>query len=133
MLPAAGLDVVLHEQRDRVGVERVVSGVVRFRRRIVTETRRVEVVVRREVLDFDPPLGPAGSGPDEVYDVDADVEPAAGGDRGLVVTLRAEVPLVTTEVRTVERVRVGVRTVQEAAQVPVTTAREQVEVGPVPG
>lgn len=98
---------------------------MRFRRRIVTETRRVEVVVHREVLEFDPPPGPASTGPDEVYDVDADV-PAT--ERGLVVELRAEFPVVATEIRTVERVRVGVRTVQREAEVPVSVAREQVEV-----
>jgi len=125
------VDVVLHEQHDVVGTERVATAVVRFRRRVVTETRRVEVVVRREVLEFDPPLGPAASGSDEVYDVDADVEPDGTGGRGLVVDLHAEVPVVTTEVRLVERVRVGVRTVQGTAEVEAHSAREQVEVRPV--
>ena len=122
---------MLHEQHDVVGTERVATGVVRFRRRIVTETRRVEVVLRREVLEFDPPLGPTASGSDEVYDVDADVEPDRAAGSGLVVELNAEVPFVTTEVRAVERVRVGVRTVPGNAEVELSSAREQVEVRPV--
>ena len=123
--------IVLHEQRDRVGVERVACGIVRFRRRIVTDTQRIEVVVRREVLEFDPPLGPAATGADEVYDVEADVAadgPEDPSGRTLVVDLHAEVPVVSVQLRPVERVRVGVRRVQATDQVPVTVAREQVQV-----
>jgi len=120
---------VLHEQHDRVGVQQVVTGVVRVRRRIVTETRQVDVTVRREVLEFDPPL-PPGSRGDDVFDVDAEAGHRSGPGAGeqIVVDLREEVPVVVTEVRPVERVRIGVRRVPGAAEVTTTTSREEVEI-----
>lgn len=122
--------MVLREQRDRVGLERVVTGVVRVRRRIVTETRQVEVTVRREVLEVDPPVAPGTTG-DEVFDIDADSgnrRGAGGSDRDVLLDLRAEFPIVGIEVRAVERVRIGVRRVPGAAEVVTTTEREQIEI-----
>ncbi len=121
---------MLREQRDRIGVQQVVTGVVRVRRRIVTETRQVDVVVRREVLEFDPPVSPGTRG-DDVFDVDSPARVGRGGpgpDQELVVELREEVPVVVTETRVVERVRIGVRQVPGAAEVTTTTSREHVEI-----
>lgn len=129
------VEVVLHEQHDRVGTVRSVTGVVRIRRRIITETRQVDVVVRREVLEFDPPVSPGNAGVDEVFDIDAERTSATGPgqesvatDRDLVLELRAEVPVVVTEVRPVERVRIGLRRVPGAAEITTTTAREHVDI-----
>lgn len=129
------VEMVLHERHDRVGVERVVTGTVRVSRRIVTETRTVEVTVRREVLDVDPPVAPGARDANEVYDVDADQtapsadpEPAGRPDRDLVLELYAEIPVISTRVVPTERVRIRVRTVDGVARVDTTTARERLEV-----
>lgn len=119
---------VLREQRAHVAVGDVVTGVVRVRRRVVTETRTVQVTLRREVLEFDPPLTSSAHGGDEVYDVDTDLDgpddPGLVGEP-LVIELYTEQPVVSTRVVPAERVRIGVRSVPGSVAVEVTTAGEQ--------
>lgn len=119
---------VLHEQRAHVAVREVVTGVVRVHRRVISETRTVQVTVRREVLEFDPPLTSTAHGGDEVYDVDTDLDgphdPGLVGEP-LVIELYTEQPVVSTRVVPAERVRIGVRSVPGSVAVEVTTAREQ--------
>lgn len=130
----AGVEVVRREERLRVGVERVPSERVRLIRRIITETRLVEVEVRREVLEVESSTAPdvlARAGEPGPYGFS---DAAVGAAREpVVIVLHEEVPTVTVEVRAVERVRVDVRGV--VARVPVTAelSAEQVEVtGPPP-
>lgn len=128
-----GVEVVRHEERLRVGLERVPSERVRLVRRIVTETRLVEVRVRREVLEIERStaadvLARAGEpGPYGFTDADAARGP-------VVIVLHEEVPMITVEVRAAERVRVDVRGV--VVRVPVTaklSAEQVVITGPPPG
>ncbi len=112
------VEVVRHEQRLRVSVERAVSERTRFSRRVVTETRTVPVEVRREVLEVERvPVGPG------VAD-----DPGRSAVLPLVIVLHEEVPVVTFRVRPVERVVVDVRTVTTSATVTEVLDREEVEV-----
>ncbi len=134
---AAG-DVVLHAEEMRVRTERVPSGRVIFRKRIVTEERTVVVTVRREELEII-----------EDHDTSnldaADVEPTVDGDhldapagdgdslRGLrrtddgdyEIVLHAEEPVVTVQTVPVERVRISRRTVSATENVSAELAREE--------
>ncbi len=110
-----GPEVVLHEERVHVDVER---GAVRaiVRRRVVTEVRTVEVTVRREVL--------------EVEHVPADglALPSSGEPRTQVeLLLSEEVPVVTLQVQPYERVTVGVETVTDQERVSTDVSQERVE------
>jgi uncharacterized protein (TIGR02271 family) len=112
----AGAEVVLHEERlsvqvDRVAVERVV-----LRRRIVTEVRQVEVTVRREELEIH--RAPASG-----------QETAQSGPppHPLVIVLSEEVPVVELATRAYERVVVYVDTSTTQQQVTADVSREQVD------
>jgi Domain of unknown function (DUF2382) len=110
------VEVVLHEERpllrlDRVPVERVV-----LRRRVVEEVRQVEVTVRREVLEV-------------TRERATGEEPSRSGPhRPLVVVLSEEVPVVELVTRPYERVVVHVDTVSGQQRVEAQVSREQVEV-----
>lgn len=113
------VEVVRHEQRLRVSVERAVSERVRFSRRVVTETRMVPVEVRREVLEVERvPVGPGEAADDPNRDAELPLE----------IVLHEEVPVVTVRVRPVERVVVGVTTATGEETVGAELATEQVEV-----
>jgi len=92
-------ELVLSEERLHVGTRWVGVERVRVRTRIVTETRRVEVRVRREELVVE-----------QVALVDD--EPAAdvpvGAQEPQVIVLHEEVPTVSLATRAYERVRVEV-------------------------
>ena len=112
-----GPEVVLHEERLDVGTERdVVRAVVR--RRVVEETRRLEVTVRREVLEVE--YLPA--------DESERAAPPGPAPSPVVVVLSEEVPVVTLQTRPYERVTVTVDSVEEQQQVSAQVGREQVEV-----
>ena len=71
--PGAPLDVVRHEEQLRIGLTRAPFRRVQVHRRIVTETRMIEVEVRSEVLDIDwheadpaDPADPAGASPERL-------------------------------------------------------------------
>lgn len=89
----------LHVHTVRVPVERV-----RLVRRVVTETRQLQVQVRREELHVERIA---------VADGEAVPAEAVGGSPAgeLVIVLSEEVPVLTTAVRPTERVRVSVVTV----------------------
>ena len=111
-----GPEVVLHEERARVSTARdAVRAVVR--RRITSETRTVEVTVRREVLEVE--YLPVGEVP----------EPAAtSAHEPLVLVLSEEVPVVEVVTRPYEQVTVSVQRFDELADVATRLAREQAEV-----
>ena len=114
--PDPAPEVVLHEERlevrlDRVPIERIV-----LRRRIVTEVRHVDVTVRREVLEVHrlPATGqePARSGPPR---------------QPLVIVLSEEVPVIELATRPYEQVVVHVDTVTTQQQVSADMQREQID------
>lgn len=136
--------VTLHAEEMRVRTERVPSGRVTFRKRVVTEERTVVVTVRREELEIvedrdTANLGAADAGAHG--DVDAPsvtgerLEAPAGGDAfeeirrnadgDYEIVLHAEEPVVTLQTVPVERVRISRRTVTETENVTADLAREE--------
>lgn len=102
----------------RVPVERV-----RFTRRVVTETRQVQVQVRREELHVERTV--IDDAADDGFSTD---DPAAAGGVELVIVLSEEIPVVSTAIRPVERVRVNIVTVTDDEEVSVDLRREAVSV-----
>jgi hypothetical protein len=111
-----------------VGTEWIVSGRVRLRRRIVTERRTIDVVVRREVVEFDGEqvdfhdghlIGTAWDGPS----VEQPADPTP-----FTAVLREEVPIVSLAIRPYERVTVTTTRVQDTATVHDTVQAEHVEI-----
>ncbi len=88
---------------------------------MVTETRQIEVTVRREELLIDhAPIGDAAA--------EAAVSSAPSDSPApLVVVLREEVPVVGLQVRPYERVTSGVERVRSDVLVESELAREQAE------
>lgn len=99
--------VTLSAEQLLTATEWVESGHVRFRRRIVTETRTVDVEVRREELIIEVrgavpgPVGESYLG--TVLDGPAVAAPVRSDER-VVVLLREEVPVVTMQPRVYERI-----------------------------
>ncbi len=112
--------IVLSEEQARVGTRRVAAERVILRRRVVTETRTVEVTLRREELEVEHVALDAGQAVE-----DAPREP-------LVIVLREEVPDVSVRVRPYEQVRVSVETVTEHQVVQTDVRRERLEVDTKP-
>ena len=112
------VEVVLHEERLRVGTQRVPVERVVVRRRVITEVRHVEITVRREEL--------------EVVHLPLDgVQEAApdGAPRGpLIILLSEEVPVVSLHTRPYERVTVRVDTFSDDQVVTETVSREGADV-----
>jgi len=115
-LTTTGPEVVLHEERLRVGTRPVPVERLVLRRRITTEVRQVEVTVRREVLEVQR---------DTLSEQDA--SGPARTQEPLVVVLSEEVPVVQLQTRPYERVRVDIETVTEQQQVTGTVGRERAE------
>jgi len=113
--------LVRSEERLAVSTEWVATERVVGRKRIVTETRHVEVTVRREELELTREPAPETVGAPGSMPVR---EPT-------VLVLREEVPTVTTEVRAYERVTLAVERVAGGETVAATLRREQVEADPV--
>lgn len=118
---ASGVEVTRHEERLRVGVETVVAGRVRVRKRLVTEQRTITVPVTREEVTIehdDAPAeglpGPTGGAPGALL-----------GEEVVEVVRHEERVVVTTEVVPVERVRV-VRYVVTTPQVVGGAVRREV-------
>ena len=119
--PDQAPEVVLHEERLAVRLDRVPTERVVLRRRIVTEVRQVDVTVRREVL--------------EVHRVHATgQEPARSGPprHPLVIVLSEEVPVVELVTRPYEQVVVHIDTVTTQQQVTADVQREQVDLSRTP-
>lgn len=114
---ASGPEVVLHEQRLQIGTERVAVERILLRKVIVTETRQVEVTVRREELHIErvpaDPAVPSGRS-----------EPAIGP---LVIVLAQEVPVIQLHTQPYETVRVHLDTVTEQQQVTQTLSSERAD------
>jgi stress response protein YsnF len=126
--------VVLSAERAEVGIEWVVSGRARLRRRIVTETRSIEVVVRREELvietentrtqeDGQVLVGTSSDGP-AVQDV--------GPVPELVIVLNEEVPQITMTTRPYEWVGVSVDLASTESTVTTPVRREEAVVQTTP-
>jgi uncharacterized protein (TIGR02271 family) len=112
------VEVVRHEEELEVARRTVVRERVRLRTRVVTETRIVEVQVRRQelVVEREPLAG-----------ADADALPR--DDRTpLEIVLHAEEPVVETRVVPMERVRVAKVAVAEQQRVVDELRAERVEV-----
>ena len=112
------VEVVLHEERLRVGTERVPVERVVVRRRVITEVRQVEVTVRREELEVSHvPLDGLDS-----------TVPAGATPRPLIIVLSEEVPVVDLQTRPYERITVWVDTVTGEQDVTETVSRELADV-----
>lgn len=120
-----GVEVVRSEQRLRVGVERVPVERVRVRRAVVTETRTIEVQVRREELRIErTPVEPEAA---QAFLAATAGEPGPAA-QDITVVLREEVPEVVTHVRPVERVRVAVERTTVQREVRADLDREEITV-----
>ena len=114
-----GPQVVLHEERLLVGVERRPVERLLVRRVITSHTELLEVTVRREELQIErAPLDPATPGQ----------ATGTAASRPLVVVLSQEVPVVQVATQPYERVTVHVDTVTDQQQVTETVNREHAEV-----
>lgn len=117
---ADGVELVRSEERLHLRTARVPVERVRLIRRIVTETRTVQVQVRREELHVDrTPIAGGESAPP------ADSRTAG---RDLVLLLSEEVPVVTMTTRPVERVHVRIETATGSQSVIAALRREQISV-----
>lgn len=139
-----GAGMILREEQARVGTERVVSGRVVVRKRIVEEEQTFTVTVRREELEVLEEGAPdvaaaqrSGDGGFEALDHDATGHDVAGhdaaghdvagedaGDAQRVIVLYTERPIVTMERVPLERVTVRTVTVADSVSVSTHLARE---------
>lgn len=139
-----GAGMILREEQARVGTERVVSGRVVVRKRIVEEEQTFTVTVRREELEVleegAPDVAAAQRSDDggfEALDHDATGHDVAGhdaaghdvagedaGDAERVIVLYTERPIVTMERVPLERVTVRTVTVADSVSVSTHLARE---------
>lgn len=118
-----GPAVTRYEERLRVGVQTVVTGRVRVRKRLVTEQQTITVPVTREEVTVEHVEGPPGpAGPGDGFAG----EPLR--EQVLEVVRYEERVLVTTEVVPVERVRVVRHIVTTPQIVEGDVRREVVEV-----
>lgn len=134
-----GAGMILREEQARVGTERVVSGRVVVRKRIVEEEQTFTVTVRREELEVleegAPDVAAAqrlDDGGFEALDHDVaghdvarhDVAGQDAGDAERVIVLYTERPIVTMERVPLERVTVRTVTVADSVSVSTHLARE---------
>ncbi|MGQ7297023.1 DUF2382 domain-containing protein [Quadrisphaera sp. KR29] len=123
--PREQAEVVLSAESTTVGLRRVPRERVRVRREVVTEEVTVVVAVRREVLRVE--AEPLDGRLDDALDVSgASSTPAP--PLPLELVLSEERPVVGLEVVPYERVHVGVRRVEGAAQVRLDERREVLDV-----
>ena len=115
--PPGRPQLVLYEERPQVTTTREPVERVLLRRVVTTETRQVNVEVRREELVIER-LPITDHAP-------ANTKPVARAP--LVILLSEEVPVVSLLTRPYEQVTVHVETIADQAQVSVTLAREQGE------
>lgn len=109
------------EERLRVGTESQEAGRARLRKHVVTEHQQVQVPVSHEEVRVErEPITDANRG--DAYD-----GPAISEEEH-EVTLRAERPVVDTEVEAVERVRLDTETVRDTETVGGEVRKEEIEV-----
>ena len=101
--------MTLRQEQARIGTEWVATGRVRVSRRVVSETRTVQVTVRREalVIETDAAVAADGAMVGTVLDGPA-VVPPNGPVEALVIVLREERPEISTRLYPYERVTVHV-------------------------
>lgn len=107
-------EMILSEEQLIVTTRWAVSGRLRLTRRVVTQTRQIEVTVRREELHEEwEPAQPSESDPLE----DGEPQPAQTRDP-LVIVLHEEVPEITLRVHPYEQATVSVT--RRDGELPVT-------------
>jgi uncharacterized protein (TIGR02271 family) len=101
--------MTLRQEQLRVGAEWVASARVRVRRRVVSETRTVQITLRREelVIETDTAVAADGATVGIVFDGPAVAAPT-GPVEPLVIVLREERPEIITRPYPYERVTVHV-------------------------
>ena len=114
----SGPEVVLHEEHLQVTTNRVATERLLLRKVVVTETRQVEVTVRREELQIQ--RLPA--------DGTATHQPVGTPAQPLVIVLSQEVPVVQLLTRPYERVTVHVDTVTDHQQITQTLSHERADI-----
>lgn len=113
--------VVLHEEDLHVGTRTRVSRKVRFRKVLVSEERTITVTVRHEELRVDDvPITDADDGIEYIAAIDR-----AADER--IITLHAEVPVVTLETRPIEDVHVSVIRVSGQQDIQGTVRKEHLD------
>ncbi len=118
--PASAVETVRAEERARITTGWVAAERVRFERRIVTETRQVELTVRREEL-----VVHRSALPDAV----PEQPPAeATSQQPLVIVLREEVPVVQLAVQPYERVTAVVELVSGQQTLSAELRKEHVQI-----
>ena len=126
---AGPAEVVLSAERLTASTEWTVTGAVRFRRRITSSTRTVEVTVRREELDIEvrDVTDRAGAWVGTEYRGPAVPPPPVVTGPGVFV-LREEIPQVTVHAVPYERVTVNIDRVTEQVLLTDTARREEATV-----
>jgi uncharacterized protein (TIGR02271 family) len=119
--------MVRSEEQLRVGKRREVAGRARLRKYVVTEEVTMTVPVRREKAVLE--TVPVGEEADNDISSDEIVEGGAqlSGEQPEII-LREEVPVIDTEVRPVERVRLGSEEYTEDETVTGEVREERIEV-----
>lgn len=114
------------ERLEVVGTERVVTGKARLRKYVVTEDVTITVPVRKEKVVLETVEG-GTSGSLPVSDEEAAAYDAAVADGGAIeVIVHEEVPVVHTEVRATERVRVTIEEVVEEQVISEQVRKERI-------
>ena len=116
--------MTLSAERLITGTQWVPTGRLVIRRRIVTETRTVEVTLRREELVVEE-VGP----PEVVPGEPAPADSVHGAHEPLVIVLRQEVPDVTVHVEPYELVRVHVGYGSSERELQAQVRHEEVDFG----
>lgn len=119
--------MTLSAERIRTSTEWVETRRVVLRRRIVTETRTVEVTLRREELVVDE-VSPSSSAPA----TDSDFEPDHAQHEPVVIVLRQEVPDVAVRVLPYERVTARIEYVATDEAVQASVRHEEADFGVEP-
>lgn len=129
----------LSQERLTVSTEWFVSGGVRLRRRVVTETRTMNVKVRREELvveEHDAAVN-GTSRPERAARPDAATAPAVVAPTGppapRIIVLREEVPKLTVRVQPYEQVTAHVVLLATTSTVTEQLRHEQISVQADPG
>ena len=130
--PERSASVSLSAEQLVAATEWVESGHVRLRRRIVSETRTIEVVVRREELVVDVRDAAFAQVGESYLGTALDGPPVAAPERPgppLVMVLREEVPEVVLRPQVYQRVSAEVVTVEQMAVWHDRVRHEEVDVG----
>lgn len=115
--PHQATEVVLHEERLQVQLERVPVERVVLHRRIVTEVQQVPVTVRREELVVT-----------RVPVTDQQAAVPTAPREPLVIVLSTQVPVIELVTRPYERVVVHVDTITAQQEITETLSREQADI-----